>query len=844
VVDPADSRAAGEGQARELQLLRACIRDLAALSALPGLLSGHDFAGIAASVLDVVFSILRLTVAYIRVDAGADGAPLERVLPPGCAPESLGKALEARLTPDEAAAEVRSVENPLGAGAVRTARAFLGVGGRDGVLIVGAARDDFPTDVEKFLLQSAANQATIALQTARLLAERRASEARLARELAATQRLQEVSGRLIEEGDVDALYRKIVDDARAIVQSDMASMQVLDEARDALRLLAWRGFGEEFGWSFALSGPDAPTACSLAWRLRRRVVVPDVEAWDVAAGTPALDGFRRAGIRAVQSTPLISRSGKLVGMISTHWRQPHQPAEPDLRLLDVLARQAADLLERVDAERALRASEARFRTVVDQASTGVVQTDVTGRMTLVNQRWCEMVGYTEAELLAMNVADVIDPDDRAPALEAFRRLAEGGPSFVIDGRYRRRDGSQLWASCSVSALRGGAGEYLGAVAVVVDVTERKSAEEALRSADRAKDEFLAMLGHELRNPLGALASAAQLLDVEDRSSAVAARARAVIGRQLDHLTRLVDDLLDVTRLTAAKIRLTPRLLDLAQAVKGAVDALAARGTLDRHQVTFEGQTVWIDADETRLEQIVANLVGNAVKFTPPGGTIAVTVGRDGAHGVLAVRDTGVGIAAGILPRIFDLFVQGERTLDRSQGGLGIGLTLVRRLVELHGGTVQAASGGVGMGSVFTVRLPAVAPPASSASPPAVETARPPRRLLIVEDNDDAREMLRTVLAHNGHEVHEAADGPSGLEAMLALRPEIALVDVGLPGLDGYEVARRVRARPEGRDIFLIALTGYGQPEDRRRAEDAGFDDHVVKPVDPDWLVSLLARVRR
>jgi CheY-like chemotaxis protein/two-component sensor histidine kinase len=317
----------------------------------------------------------------------------------------------------------------------------------------------------------------------------------------------------------------------------------------------------------------------------------------------------------------------------------------------------------------------------------------------------------------------------------------------------------------------------------------------------------------------------------------------VIGRQLDHLTRLVDDLLDVSRVTTTKVRLSLRPLDFTRAVKAAVEALRARGAMDRHQVTCEGPPVWVNADETRIEQIVTNLVGNAVKFTPPGGTVAVTVGREGHDAVLTVKDSGVGIPPDAVARIFDLFVQGEGTLDRAQGGLGIGLTLVRRLVELHGGTVRARSDGPGKGSTFTVHLPATEAPASTAPEriPMAPASTSPRRVLIVEDNDDAREMLRVLLTHEGHEVHEAVDGPSGLEAALTLRPDVALLDVGLPGLDGYALARAIRARPQGQQIFLVALTGYGQLEDRQRANEAGFDAHVAKPVDPTGLTLLLAR---
>lgn len=379
-----------------------------------------------------------------------------------------------------------------------------------------------------------------------------------------------------------------------------------------------------------------------------------------------------------------------------------------------------------------------------------------------------------------------------------------------------------------------------------DVTMRKQAEEALRAADRAKDEFLAMVGHELRNPLGALASAARILDLKKPSSDQTMRARAVIDRQIDQLSHLVDDLLDASRLTSAKMRLIRRSLDLSQVVKETIELLRARGLLDRHQLSFAGTQVWIHADETRIEQIVANLVGNALKFTPSGGTITVSVCSDGAHASLVVKDTGVGIPADVLPLIFDLFVQGERSLDRSQGGLGIGLTVVRRLVDLHGGTVQADSDGPGMGSTFTVHLPAVSAPKATAGEqtPIVAAASEPRRVLVVEDNEDLREMLGILLEQDGHEVELANDGPSGLEAALNFRPDVGLLDLGLPGFDGYALARQIRAHDGGDQIYLVALTGYGQPEDLLRSKEAGFDAVVVKPLGVNQLSLLLQRANR
>jgi two-component system, sensor histidine kinase len=353
-----------------------------------------------------------------------------------------------------------------------------------------------------------------------------------------------------------------------------------------------------------------------------------------------------------------------------------------------------------------------------------------------------------------------------------------------------------------------------------------------------------MLGHELRNPLGAIASAASLLRAPGAGPELTARARAVIDRQIQHLSRLVDDLLDVSRVTSGKIVLEIRPLDLAELVTSTVTMWRSSGRLERHQVSVEVSPVWIDGDRTRVEQVIGNLLTNALKYTPTGGAVTISVGPEGAQAVLRVRDTGMGISPAILPHIFDLFMQGETGLDRARGGLGIGLTLVRRLIELQGGTVTAESEGDGRGSTFTVRLPAIdAPPVAPEVPrrPPAQATAVRLRILVVEDGDDAREMLRAALALRGHEVIEARDGPGAVEMVEQTAPDVALIDVGLPGFDGYEVARRVR-RLGRRVIRLVAITGYGRPEDRARAQAAGFDAHLVKPVDPLSLAAVLADV--
>jgi CheY-like chemotaxis protein len=335
----------------------------------------------------------------------------------------------------------------------------------------------------------------------------------------------------------------------------------------------------------------------------------------------------------------------------------------------------------------------------------------------------------------------------------------------------------------------------------------------------------------------------RVLERVESHSERAVSARAIAVRQVDRLARLVNDLLDVTRVTTGKIALQRRPVDLGDAVSACLAALNAEKRLESYELHVEVPPIWIDADPARLEQILMNLLLNAIKYTPARGQIRVEARSEGAEAFLRVEDNGVGIPSDLLPRIFDLFVQGEREADRPQGGLGVGLTLVRRLTVLHGGRVEAASAGPGLGSAFTVRLPLAMPPPATATSLRGTTGVVPRRVLMIEDYADARHSLRSLLELAGHQVREANDGPSGVELALRLEPDVVLIDIGLPGLDGYGVARRIRSAPRGHRIVLAAITGYGQPEDRRRAEEAGFDAVLVKPVDPDQLTELLATRR-
>jgi PAS domain S-box-containing protein len=470
----------------------------------------------------------------------------------------------------------------------------------------------------------------------------------------------------------------------------------------------------------------------------------------------------------------------------------------------------------------------------------------------VNEAAVRHSGYSRAEMLAHTKPELgfwVTPEQRERVLKLLH--AEGRVRD-LEATFRARGGEQrhLLVNSEVITFEG----EPAVLSVSLDITERKRHEaetrarreeaealaESLRAANRAKDEFLAMLGHELRNPLGTLSNAVAVLERLPGDETMR-HVVAIIGRQTGHLGRLVDDLLDVARVTSGKIELQRRPVELHGLARRCVDALAHAGRTERHTVSLEGVPVHVDGDAARLEQVLNNLLDNALKYTPGGGRVTVTVERDGETAVVRVRDTGQGIRTDLLAHVFDLFVQETQSLDRSRGGLGLGLALVKRLAELHGGSVTVWSAGPGQGSEFTVRLPAVARPAAGAGGAAAD-ARPapaPRRVLVVEDSPDARESLRMLLELAGHEVETSEDASTGLARLGVFRPDVALIDVGLPGMDGYALARELRGRPETRAIRLIAVTGYGQADDRRRALAAGFDLHVTKPVDASMLDAML-----
>ncbi len=395
---------------------------------------------------------------------------------------------------------------------------------------------------------------------------------------------------------------------------------------------------------------------------------------------------------------------------------------------------------------------------------------------------------------------------------------------------------------TISPIRDQTGHIVGASKIARDITNQKRLEAKLLEGDRRKNEFLAMLAHELRNPLAPIHNSVQILRLKSADAEAVASASDMMERQVGQMVRLVDDLLDVNRITQGRIELRRGRVELASVVNHAVEA--ARSLYSSHEllVTLPKRPIYLNADPTRLAQVVGNLLNNACKFSEKGDGVLLTVERDGTQAVIRVQDAGIGIAAEQLPHIFDMFMQIDTSLERSVSGLGIGLTLVKNLVEMHGGTVEAHSAGLGHGSEFVVRLPAL--DHSTAAPPEPKmnelTKMPARRILIVDDNRDSAISLAKLLKIIGNETHTAFDGGEAVEVAANLRPEVVLLDIGLPTLNGYEVCRRIREQSGGKGMLLVALTGWGQEEDRQKCRDAGFDSHMVKPVELPALMKLLA----
>jgi len=486
-----------------------------------------------------------------------------------------------------------------------------------------------------------------------------------------------------------------------------------------------------------------------------------------------------------------------------------------------------------------------FGLLVESVSDyAIVMLDPEGRVVTWNRGAERLVGYSRAEIIGRHASVCYTPEGIAGEAPAHGlRQAEGQGRFEDEGWRVRRDGSRFRANVVITAMRDAAQALVGYAMVMRDVSDRKHLE-ALEEQGRQLTEFMAMLAHELRNPLAPIRNATSIMAVSKETSPQIAWCREVIERQTSQLSRIVDDLLDVSRITRGQLAMKAEPMDLNVAAQRAIEASRPLIASRKHHldVAIRAEAIPIHGDLTRITQVVANLLGNAAKYTAPGGRISLEVTTEGDRCVVRVRDNGGGIPPDLLGRVFDLFVQGERSLDRTEGGLGIGLTLARRIVDMHGGRLTAASAGAGQGSEFVVSLPRLSlrfTEPVDAGTAALDPAAVKRSILVVDDNVDSTSSLAMLLSLLGHDVATEHHGAAALERIRQQRPDLVFLDIGLPGMDGYEVARRVRELPEGRGMRIFAMTGYGQDEDRRKSFEAGFDGHLVKPVSAADLKAVL-----
>jgi PAS domain S-box-containing protein len=515
-----------------------------------------------------------------------------------------------------------------------------------------------------------------------------------------------------------------------------------------------------------------------------------------------------------------------------------------------------DITERKRAEEALRQQREWFEVTLSSIGDAVIATDTESKVTFLNPVAEMMTGWKTGEASGQRlekVFNIINEDTRKPAENPVGIALRDG--IVVDLPNQtaliKKDGTERSIEDSAAPIRDATGKISGAVMVFHDVTQRRRAEKALKEADQRKDQFLAMLAHELRNPLVPIRNGLQILNLAGNNPAMAENARSMMDQALSQMVRLVDDLLDVSRISTGKLKLRKERVELAAVAQSAVDT--SRPLIDEqgHKLTvaLPSAAIQLDADPTRLAQVFSNLLNNAAKYSEPGGDITLSAETQADEVIVRVADRGIGIPADHLPRIFQLFAQVEMASERSQGGLGIGLSLVKELVEMHGGSIEAHSEGPGRGSEFVVRLPMVgAEPRSGAHSAKDDAERASHaakyRILIVDDNRLSSESTAMALKLMGHELVTGRDGIEGIERARTFEPEVIFLDIGLPELNGYETARRIRDEPWGKDIFLIAVTGYGQEEDRRRSMEAGFDCHLVKPLNLAELKHQLSELGR
>jgi PAS domain S-box-containing protein len=852
------------------------LRDVLALATLPAIWIGAEPARVAESLAAALYATLEPDLVFVCLE-GAPGAPRVAVVQTGrhTTDAALARALcepiiawARKHDPDE----LLAVAHPCSGRELHFAVHGIGFDASLGVVAAAFAHDALP--LQRTLLALAATQAASAAQNAMLVASLRESVAQRQRAedaLAASIRhkdtLYALTDRLYRSTRIEDVYDVAMDAILAGLQCNRASVLLLD-AEGVMRFVASRGLSETY-----CRAVEGHTPWSREETDPQPICVADIAQADIPP--PLMRTILAEGIHALAFVPLVER-GRLIGKFMTYYDAPHRFDDAELALALAIARHIAFGLERTRAVEELRENERRFREMIDALPAAIYTTDAQGWLTHFNpaavrfsgrepvlgkDRWCVSwkLYYPDGRPM---------PHDACPFAIA---LTEGRVVHGAEAIAELPDGTRRWFTPFPTPIRDASGRLVGGINMLVDITERKHAEETekrrteeirrladekaalvtqLQAADRRKDEFLAMLSHELRNPLAPIRTAVELLDHVNGDAAALANARGILSRQVKHMVALVDDLLDVARITRGSISLDKATVELRDIVENAIE-LSRPGIMRAGHalhVHIAQEPVRLVADPVRMAQVVANLLNNAARYTPNGGEIHVAAHAEGSSAKICVRDNGIGIAAHMLPRVFDLFTQASTGNRPAQGGLGIGLSLAKALVEMHGGTLEGRSEGPGRGSEFIVRVPGlVAGPEPGVRKPEPVSRAPRRRVLVVDDNVDAADSLSLLLMQMGHDVSIAYDARSALAEARARVPEIVFLDLSLPETDGYALAAQLRngsgngsGNTNGSGLRIIALTGHGREEDRRRTREAGFDAHLVKPVAFDTLSASLS----
>ncbi len=682
------------------------------------------------------------------------------------------------------------------------------------------------------------------------ITERKAAEAELAStkdqlalQVESLQRLHDLAMHLGGMAELEPALDAILATAVEAQGARVGLVWLHDPRTDELMVEARHGFDDTASELFTRVPPGpAGGGAGNVFARGARWVVADTET------DPSFEPFRAAaravGIRALHSTPIVTRSGALLGVLSVHYPAPRQPRQHEMQLADVCARHAADAIEAFRNQEMMRESERLYRAIGESIDYGVWICDPQGGNVYQSESMLKLVGHTADQHHGSGWLDVVHPDDREPCRAAWEECIRTGGQFDREHRVRGVDGAWHPILSRGVPVRNARGEITAWAGIALDIAKLKKVENDLRELDQRKNEFLATLAHELRNPLAPLRNGLEVMRLASGSAATVEKARGMMERQLAQMVRLVDDLLDVSRVSRGKIELRRADIELAAVLRNALETsqplMAERG--HRLVAALPPERIVVHGDMTRLAQVFWNLLNNAAKYTEPGGRIELGVRCLDGEVAVTVKDNGIGIPPDMQARVFDIFTQVERSLDKAQGGLGIGLSIAKRLVEMHGGTVEVHSAGHGQGSEFTVRLPArIAAPVEEghAAARAQRAGMQRHRILVADDNPDSVATLSIMLEVMGHEVHVAHDGEEAAELAERTRPDAILLDIGMPRLNGYEACVRIRSQAWASGAFIVALTGWGQEEDKSRSRAAGFDRHLVKPVEPEMLQKLI-----